>query len=52
MKEPQLTARIQLVVAPETLTRIDNWRRDQETIPNLSEAVRRLLERGLEVEGK
>ncbi len=52
MKEPQLTARIQLVVAPETLTRIDNWRGKQRPIPNLSEAVRRIIERGLEAENE
>jgi hypothetical protein len=31
---------------PELLKRLDDWRRDQPDIPNRSEAIRRLVEKG------
>ena len=34
---------------PDALKRLDDWRREQEDIPNRSEAIRRLLARTLDV---
>jgi metal-responsive CopG/Arc/MetJ family transcriptional regulator len=39
--------KIQIVVPRSWLARIDEWRRKQPTIPNRSEAIRMLVERGL-----
>ena len=42
------------VIAPmEWLAKIDGWRRQQpDPMPNLSEAYRRLIEKGLDAEAK
>jgi hypothetical protein len=40
------------IVAPASWVRkIDDWRRAQPDLPNLSEAIRRLVEAGLEKKG-
>jgi hypothetical protein len=41
---------IQSRVDPETNRRIDAWRRRQEKIPGLAEALRQLVAKGLESE--
>lgn len=40
--------RLQLMAPKALLERINAWRRRQEDLPNLSEAVRRLVEAGLD----
>lgn len=41
------------IVAPALwVRRIDDWRRKQADLPNLSEAIRRLVEAGLDAERK
>lgn len=47
---PPLDQRMQLVVSDEFIARIDDWRRKQTDIPSRSEAVRRLVEKGLGVD--
>lgn len=37
------TERLQIVLSPEDLSQLDEWRRQQPDIPNRSEAVRRLI---------
>lgn len=44
------TERLQLMAPKALLMRVNAWRRRQEDLPNLSEAVRRLVEAGLETE--
>lgn len=41
------TERLDLRLEPELMKAIDDWRRGQEDLPNRSEAIRRLLERGI-----
>ncbi|MFL5346783.1 MAG: hypothetical protein ACJ8AT_18535 [Hyalangium sp.] len=41
------TERLELRLDPEILDRIDEWRREQTSVPNRSVAVRRLIELGL-----
>lgn len=36
--------RLQLVVTPEFLAAVDDWRRKQPDLPNRSEAIRRMVE--------
>lgn len=43
-----LTERLEMRFDPETVARLDEWRRDQADVPSRSEAVRRLVEQGLE----
>lgn len=39
------------IVAPESwLERLDNWRRVQPKVPNISEAIRVLVDRAIEAE--
>jgi uncharacterized protein len=45
---PKHTERMQLVISPEELAAIDDWRRKQPDIPNRSEAVRRLVRKGMD----
>jgi hypothetical protein len=44
--------RFELRLNPDVLERVDEWRTDQADIPSRSEAVRRLLERGLAASDK
>ncbi len=37
------TERLQIVLSPEDLSQLDEWRRQQADLPNRSEAVRRLI---------
>lgn len=49
--EPLKNERMQLVVSDEFIKRVDDWRRKQLELPSRSEAVRRLVEKGLEADG-
>jgi hypothetical protein len=52
---PKLAAnvrRIALMMPTTLLAKIERWRRDQVGLPNQSEAVRRLIEAGLEATTK
>jgi hypothetical protein len=40
--------RVALMAPLALIARIDHWRRHQPDVPNLSEAIRRLIEMGLE----
>lgn len=46
------TKRMNLVAPASWLKRIDEWRRHQPDLPNISEAIRRLVEKGLDAERK
>jgi metal-responsive CopG/Arc/MetJ family transcriptional regulator len=46
MAEP-LDQRIQLVISKGQVREIDEWRRRQPDLPSRSEAIRRLIETGL-----
>lgn len=50
MRELKLTARFQFVGEPEIMERVEDWRSEQRPIPNLSEALRRLVISGLDAE--
>jgi hypothetical protein len=39
--------RIPVMMAIDEVTRIDDWRRNQPSLPSRSEAIRRLIEMGL-----
>ena len=41
-------ARIRMVVPAAWAHKVDEWRRREPDLPNLSEAIRRLVEMGLE----
>jgi hypothetical protein len=47
MAEP-LDQRIQLVVSKGQVRKIDEWRRQQPDLPSRSEAIRRLIDAGLD----
>ena len=40
--------RLQLVVPVPWVKKVDDWRRKEPDLPNVSEAIRRLVEMGLE----
>jgi metal-responsive CopG/Arc/MetJ family transcriptional regulator len=40
--------RLHMVVPTALIEKVDAWRRREEDLPNLSEAIRRLIEMGLE----
>jgi hypothetical protein len=40
--------RLNMVVPTKWVKRVDDWRRKEPDLPNLSEAIRRLVEMGLE----
>ncbi len=40
--------RLNMVVPTKWVKKIDDWRRREPDLPNLSEAIRRLVEMGLE----
>lgn len=44
---PLKTERLQMVISPEELEEIENWRRQQPRVPSRSEAVRQLVQIGL-----
>ena len=44
--------RLQMVVPVSWVEKVDNWRRKEPDLPNLSEAIRRLVELGLEAAKK
>jgi hypothetical protein len=44
--------KIAMIAPVDWLKRIDAWRRHQPDMPNLSEAIRRLVELGLEASAK
>jgi hypothetical protein len=44
--------RLNIVAPASWVRRIDDWRRKQADLPNLSEAIRRLVEAGLDAERK
>ena len=51
--DPEGEAKRLNIVAPLSwVQKIDNWRRSQPDLPNVSEAIRRLVEAGLEADGK
>lgn len=45
---PPKTERLELRLEPEIITKVDDWRREQADNPSRSEAMRRLIETGLE----
>lgn len=46
------TKRLNMVAPASWVKRIDDWRRQQPDLPNISEAIRRLVELGLEATSK
>lgn len=52
MMENKRPSNLQVFASPKLREKIDKWRRVQEDIPNLSEAVRRLIDIGLRAEEK
>lgn len=46
------TRRLNMVVPASWVAKVDSWRRNQPNLPSLSEAVRRLVEAGLEATKK
>ena len=40
--------RLHMVVPTTLIEKVDAWRRREEDLPNLSEAIRRIIEMGLE----
>lgn len=46
------TKRLNMVVPGSWARKIDDWRRQQPDLPNISEAIRRLVELGLEASKK
>jgi len=46
------TKRINMMAPIPWLKKIDDWRRQQSDLPNISEAIRRLVDAGLEATGR
>jgi hypothetical protein len=46
------TRRLNLVAPASWVRKIDDWRRHQPDLPNISEAIRRLVDAGLEATGR
>lgn len=46
------TRRLNLVASASWVKKIDDWRRHQPDLPNISEAIRRLVEIGLKAKAK
>jgi hypothetical protein len=46
------TKRLNLVAPSSWVRKIDEWRRQQPDLPNISEAIRRLVDAGLEATPK
>lgn len=51
-KLEEKTKRLNMVVPASWMERIDSWRSKQSDLPNVSEAIRRLVELGLEASKK
>ena len=47
MPDDEQTERFQMRVSPSFLRLIDEWRRKQPDLPSRAEAIRRLVERGI-----
>jgi hypothetical protein len=47
MPDEEQTERFQMRVSPSFLRLIDDWRRRQPDLPSRAEAIRRLVERGI-----
>lgn len=43
--------RVQLLLTPEMVAQVDEWRRRQPDLPDRNEAIRRLLAKALAAEG-
>lgn len=52
LKPDDDTRRITITAPESWAKRLDDWRRHQPDLPNLSEAIRRLVELGMEAERK
>lgn len=48
MEEDKLNKRLQIIAFDKIIAAIDEWRREQSDLPSRSEAIRRLVEIGLE----
>lgn len=46
------TKRLNMVAPVSWVKKIDDWRRQQHDLPNISEAIRRLVDLGLEASKK
>ncbi|MHC2867934.1 hypothetical protein ACVIYH_009067 [Bradyrhizobium diazoefficiens] len=46
------TKRLNMVAPASWVKKIDDWRRQQPDLPNISEAIRRLVEMGLDASKK
>ncbi|WP_162988529.1 hypothetical protein [Commensalibacter melissae] len=46
-EEEKLNQRLQIVASKKIVVAIDEWRREQSDLPSRSEAIRRLVEKGL-----
>ncbi|WP_183750793.1 hypothetical protein [Pseudochelatococcus contaminans] len=42
------SVRLQMVIAPSQVATIDAWRKEQDDLPSRSEAIRRLIDLGIE----
>jgi hypothetical protein len=52
MSRPELYDKKKIVnITSSLLVSIEKWRRRQDPIPNVSEAIRRLIQRGLKADG-
>jgi hypothetical protein len=47
MPDEEQTERFQMRVSPSFLRLVDDWRRKQSDLPSRAEAIRRLVERGI-----
>lgn len=47
-RETTVEKRVNINLPAELLKKIDNWRRKQPELPNMSQAVRRLLEQAVD----
>jgi hypothetical protein len=52
LDEKSKTERLQLVAPRSWIDLVEDWRATQRPVPNLSAAIRRLVEIGLESEGR
>ncbi len=50
MSDELKSVRLQMVIAPSQVERIDAWRKEQDDLPSRSEAIRRLVDLGLNAE--
>jgi hypothetical protein len=51
-KLEEKTERLNMVVPSSWRKKVDDWRRSQSDLPSLSEAIRRLVDAGLDVTKK